>query len=1049
MKQKGIIAWFTYNTVAANLLMFLIIIGGLASVFMMEKQVFPNFEINNFQIQVAYPGAAPQEVEQGILMPIEEALQGLDGIKKVRSSANESFGSVTIEVSSGFELQDVMDEAKMRVDAIRTFPQQIEEPQIFQMRFDNPVLRIQVYGDVSEKELKELAKDFRSELTALPGVGRAELSATRSYEISIEVSDPVLQKYQLTFDQVAQAVRNSSLDLPGGSIKASDGNILLRTKGQAYLGQEFSQIVLRTHSDGTRLTLGDVATIKDDFEERQGFSNFNGQQTVMLNIFTAEGENDMEVSKHVNQFIAKKNEELPTSVRLAAWADRSFYLKDRLNLMLKNMLFGGLLVFFVLALFLKLRLAFWVLVGMMVSFLGALLTMPFVNDLSLNMLTLFGFILVLGIVVDDAIIIGESSYSEIEQSGQSKESVIVGAKRVAMPATFGVLTTIVAFIPMVSIGGMMGAFWGSIGWVVILCLAFSLIESKWILPAHLGEMSVSKDDPHSKNPLVRTRMWVTAHLSTFIHHKYKPFLTKAIEYRYITLSCFFAIFLIAIGFIAGGFARWEFFPKLPGDFVQAQITMENGTPSQETNRAVRQVSEALERLNQRLEQNGGGAVKHYFSGAFSETTGMVIVELTKAETRDVNGFELVDMWREEVGSVVGAKVVNFNQMMGGPQQGKPIAFQLRSKSLQELRLAAESLKEKLASYEGVYDIEDSFSGGNKEIIVDMTPKGEALGFNLADVARQVRQAFYGAEAQRLLRDTEEVKVMVRYPLSSRQSIKDLQQMHLRTPQGAPVPFAEIASIRFAQGYASISRIDQTRAITVSADVQSETTQAFQVVKEIREDFFPTLKSQYPGIGFALEGASQEESDSIVNLLAAAVAALFGIYALMAIPLKSYTQPFIIMSVIPYGFIGALVGHLILGLNFSILSMFGLVALTGVVVNDSLIMVDFVNKARQKGMEIQDAAIHSGTERFRAIVLTSATTFFGLLPIVLEKSLQAQIVIPMAISLAFGILFSTVITLILIPSLYLILDDIKCWIKSTEDEKKQKVTPSIESNTSQI
>ena len=1040
--QKGIIAWFTHNSVAANLLMWIIVVGGITSILTIEKQTFPNFVINNIQIQVSYPAAAPQEVEQGILMPIEESLQGLDGIKKIRATATEGMASLIIEVQNGYELQQLLDEINMRVDAIRTFPENIEQPQIFQMRFSDPVARIQVYGELNERELKELAINFRPEVAAIPGVGRAELEATRAYEVAIEITDEKLQEYALDFDQVAQAVRDSSLDLPGGSIKAIDGNILLRTKAQAYYGNEFAEIVLRTNSDGSRIILGDVANISDGFEERSGFSSFNGQQTVMINVFTAEGQNDIDVSAGVRDFVNLKNNDLPHTVALAVWADRSFYLKDRLNLMLKNMAFGGFFVFIILALFLQLRLAFWVLIGMAVSFLGAMALMPAVDNLTINMLTLFGFILVLGIVVDDAIIIGESVYSEVEKNGQSPNSVIVGAKRVAMPATFGVLTTICAFIPMVSIGGMMGAFWGSIGWIVILCLGFSLIESKWILPAHLARMKPSKNKTTDTektllpNLFERIRARASSSLQSFCDNKYQPLLELSLTHRYNTMAIFFALLLVSVGLVKGGFVRWEFFPKLPSDFIQAEIVMENGTNSEVTNAVVKRVAEALEQVDRNLQAtNQEDALTHYFSGSYTETTGMVIVELTKGEDRETNSFEIVNQWRQATGAIAGAKSINFSQMMGGPQQGKPISFQLRGNNMEQLSSAATELKLKLAAFEGVYDIEDSYSDGNREILVALTANGESLGFTSSDVARQVRQAFYGAEAQRILRGTEEVKVMVRYPLASRRSVSDLQKMHLRSPSGAMVPFAEIANIEFVVGSPSITRIDQFRSVTVSADVQAAVIEARQVITEIKTSFEAEIARKYPGVTFALEGMSQEEADSLTDLALAAFGALLGIYALLAIPLKSYSQPLIIMSVIPFGFIGALVGHLLLGLSFSILSVFGLVALSGVVVNDSLIMVDFVNRARAQGLAIKSAAIQAGTQRFRAIILTSATTFFGLLPIVLERSLQAQIVIPMAISLAFGILFATVITLILIPSLYLMLDDIH-WLFEKFKTKKE-------------
>ncbi|MCS6152200.1 efflux RND transporter permease subunit [Shewanella baltica] len=1020
--QKGILAWFARNSVAANLLMWALLVGGLFSTVLINKEVFPSFELNLLNISVAYPGAAPQEIEEGINIKIEEAIQDINGIKKVTSVASEGVGSITVEVEDGYEVQTVLDEAKLRLDAISTFPVNIEKPNIYQIKPENNVIWVSVYGDMTLHDMKELAKSVRDDLTQLPAVTRAKVTGVRDYEIAIEVSEDKLREYGLTFTQVALAVQNSSFDLPGGSIRAQDGDILLRTKGQAYTGDDFANIVVTTRPDGSRVMLPQVATIKDDFEERLEYTRFNGKPAAIIEVTSVDDQNALDIAAQVKQYVEDRRATLPANAQLDTWGDMTHYLKGRLNMMMSNMFYGALLVFIILAMFLDLKLAFWVMMGLPVCFLGTMLIMPLEPfSMTINMLTLFAFILVLGIVVDDAIVIGESAYTEVERHGHSVDNVIRGAQKVAMPATFGVLTTIAAFIPMLMVSGPMGIIWKSIGMVVILCLAFSLVESKFILPAHLAHMKFKKPGA-LRGFFGRLKANFNDRVQHFIHHSYRNFLERCIKQRYNVVAAFIGVLILSIALVASGKVRWVFFPDIPSDFIQVQLEMDEGSSEENTLKVVQSIEEALYKMNDKMEKdNGYQVVKHSFINMSSRTSAFIFAELTKGEDREVDGVTIAAAWREQLPELLSVKKLSFNASTN--DAGGDISFRLTSSDLDELSAASKELKQKLASYEGVYDIADNFSSGSHEIRLKIRPEAEALGLTLSDLARQVRYGFYGYEAQRILRNKEEIKVMVRYPLEQRRTVGYLENMLIRTPTGTSVPFSTVAQIEKGESYASITRVDGKRAITITANANKNIVEPSKVVQEIQKDYLPQLQAKYPKIQTALDGGSLDEQNAMVGLMQGFFFALFTIYALMAIPLKSYSQPLIIMSVIPFGIIGALFGHLIQGLAMSVLSLCGIVALAGVVVNDSLILVDFVNRAREQGQSVRQAAVDSGCYRFRAIILTSLTTFVGLVPIILERSLQAQIVIPMATSLAFGILFSTVVTLILVPLLYIILDDV--------------------------
>ncbi|WP_417360446.1 efflux RND transporter permease subunit [Gallaecimonas pentaromativorans] len=1026
-KQKGVIAWFTHNTVAANLLMAVIIIGGIVSALLIRKEVFPQLDLPYISIQVPYPGAAPQEVEEGIVLKVEEAIENIEGIKEVKSTASEGNASIQVEVEPSYNTTEVLNEIKIRVDAIPTMPEQAEKPVIYEIRPEQEVIWVQVYGDLTERGFKEYAKSIADDLKDLPGITRADVQGSRNYEVGIEVSEDKLRKYGLTLDEVARAVRNSSVDMPGGSIKSATGDILLRAKGKAYRGYQFDKITLLTRSDGTRVLVNDVAKVIDGFVEQDSFARFNGKPGVSIGVVAVGDQDALKIAEAVKKYVADKKKNLPAGVQLDYWGDSSKFLSDRLDMMLSNMVMGGILVFLVLSLFLQVRLAFWVMMGIPVCFLGTLLMMHLpMFDITINMMSLFGFILVLGIVVDDAIVIGESVHSEIEERGAGVDNVIRGAQKVAVPATFGVLTTVAAFAPMLMVTGFMGAIFEAIGVVVILCLVFSLIESKFILPAHLKHVRISHGE--SKNPLVRLKARFNRGFDNMVLNYYRPALNWCLRYRYITVSVFIAMMILVAGLVASGNVRFVFFPNIPSDFVQGRLEMVSGTASTQTNQTLEKLQEALWRVDDRLKrETGNRVVKHVYVWNQSTTEGRFVVELTSSESRSIGTFKLADMWRQEIGQLPGVKTLKINASINGDSGGGAIAFTIRGKNLDELKAATGELKAAMAKYDGVFDIEDSLSSGNLEVRLKIKPAAQALGLSLTDLARQVREGFYGAEVQRIQRDDEEVKVMVRYPLAERESLANLENMRIRTSDGSEVPFSYVADVELGDGYSRISRVDGVRAVTVSADADKNKVEPSKVIGELMKDVVPGLKAKYPGISLRMSGEAQDEADNNTQLLLGALLALFVIYALLAIPLNSYLQPFIIMSVIPFGIIGAIVGHWLLGLSVSVLSLFGIIALSGVVVNDSLVMVDFVNQARKEGVAIRQAVVDSGIKRFRAIMLTSLTTFLGLVPIVTETSLQAQIIIPMAVSLAFGILFATVITLVLVPALYLILEDFKKWV----------------------
>ncbi len=1014
----GIVAWFARNHVAANLLMVSIILLGAWSLSNTRVETMPNVQFDQVIVTVPYLGAAPEEVEEAVVIKLEEAVKDVEGVQQVTSTAAEGFGRMAVEIADGYDLAAAMDEIKIAVDGIATFPAETERPIIGKWKFQKSTIAVQVFGGVDEATLKSVADDLRDAIVALPEVTTAEVWGGRAFEIAIEVNEQTLKQYGLTLEQVAQAIRTWSVDLPGGNIRTEGGDIRLRTKGQAYNGDDFARIVLLTRQDGTRLRLADVAAIRDGFVETESHAFFNGKPSIGVMVFSSDRDNEIEVSAAVRKLVSERSTSLPPGIEISTWADSTHYLKGSLAMLLSNLAQGAVLVFITLAIFLHWKIAGWVLLGLPISFLGAFMLLPLPGiEISINILSLFGFILVLGIVVDDAIVVAESIHTETEKNGYTLDNIIIAAKRVAAPVTFGVLTTIMAFLPMLFVTGPVQAMAGSIGWVVILCLVFSLVESKLMLPAHLAMVLPAR---RSSLSVACTDDW----LKRFIANVYRPALAKAIRHRYLTVAFFLAAMILTIGVVAGGLVRYVFFPEMGSDYINATVEMTEGVSEARVLEIVDHMSESLDVVNLQMSDAEGGhdVIQHVFAFVQEGRSGRFQVELTRSENRVATPADIENAWRDAVGIVPDTKFIRFesSRHTGG---GPPIAFKVSGPDYKNIDTAARELAGYLRRTSGVFEVESSADQGPQEIKLKILPEAEALGVTLQDLARQVRTAFYGAEAQRIQRGDDEVKVMVRYPRSERISIGSLESMWIRMPDGRELPFGNVATYTMDRGFTAIQRIDNQRAVSITARSDAQVAAPAMVTRKVLEDFATQLKSRYPDVAISLAGSGREEQIAFQLILIGFGISMFGIYALLAIPLKSYVQPLIIMGVIPFGIIGAIVGHWAMDMAISAISLFGFIALSGVVVNDSLLMIDFVNSAVDEGKPASEAAIDSGAQRFRAILLTSLTTFFGLVPILALTSVQAQIVQPMATSLAFGILFSTVITLILVPTLYVIGDDI--------------------------
>ncbi|MBL4910054.1 MAG: efflux RND transporter permease subunit [Alteromonadaceae bacterium] len=1028
------IAWFVKNTVAANLLMITIVLAGLFSLSTkIPLEVFPSFTTDRISVKVLLRGATPEDVEQGVTIRIEEAVQDLDGVEKITSSSTEGFASVIIEVTSGYDERDMLADIKSRVDAINTFPVDAEKPIVALAQRKQNVISVTLASEHGEKEIREYSQQISDDLLNISGITQLSLSGIRNYEIAIEVSQDKLQQYHLSLQQISQAIANSSVDISAGNIKTRGGDVLIRSKGQAYRKNDFANIAVTQNADGSILRLQDIAIINDGFEETPVRTRFNGKPAAFIDVYRIGKQSAIEVADKVKEYIEQKQQSLPQGFELSYWDDDSRIVKNRIATLTSNAFQGGILVLALLTLFLRPAIAFWVFLGIPVAFLGTFIVMPFFG-ITLNIISLFGFILVLGIVVDDAIVTGENVYTHLLHAESGEQAAINGTLEVATPVTFGVLTTVAAFMPLAFIDGARGAIFAQIPIVVIPVLIFSLIESKFVLPAHLKHIKLRHEKGTKPSKFEQFQHRFADGFEQAILKYYQPILKLSLNNKLTTLSIFISMFVLIIALLMSGWSKFVFFPRVPSETVRANLTLPAGTPFEVTNKYIIAMSDKAEQLKEKY--TDAETQKSIILNILAITGGRggqankggVRFELIPPEQRHtkISSQKLVREWRNMIGVIPGAESLTFRAEIG--RSSDPIDVQLSATSLITLKEVANKVKQRLATYPAVFDIADSLSDGKQELQIELTKQGLALGLTRVEISRQVRSAYFGAQAQRIQRGRDDVRVMVRLPLNERNSVAQLKQMLIRTPDGGQVPLAHVAILKAGQSPSAINRIDRYRTVNVSADVDKKNANMTILQADLKQ-YLDELIGQYPGVSHSLEGEAKEQRQSFSSLQWGLLIVLFVIYALLAIPFKSFLQPLIVMSIIPFGFIGAMLGHWIMGMNLTIMSLLGMLALVGVVVNDSLVLVDYINKKRQQGMELMSAVTLAGTARFRPVMLTSLTTFIGLMPLLFEKSTQAQFLIPMAVSLGFGIIFATFITLLLVPINYVLMDKVTVWFKN--------------------
>lgn len=1045
--RKGPLAWMASNPVAANLLMFVLVIGGLMSSCSIKQEIFPEFEMEIVVVSIAYPGASPAEVEQGVVLAAEESIRQIEGVKEMRSTASEGYATIVVELLSGSDPNRGLQDVKSAVDRVTSFPVEIERPVVSLAVNRYEVVSLVVYGDQDERVLREQAERIRDELLADDRITVVDLFGVKPLEISVEVPQAELRRYGLTLEQVSQIVRANSVEVPGGGVKTASGEVLVRTNERRTTGPEFEDIPLVSRPDGTQVRLRDIATVRDGFSETDQKAFYQGKRAVMVKVYRVGDETPLDISAAVKEYLAANEKALPAGVEQAIWGDFSEFYSDRIDLLMRNAVFGLVLVVFVLGLFLEIRLAFWVTLGIPISFLGSMLFLPMV-DASINMISLFAFIVTLGIVVDDAIVVGEAVHKRRSEGQAPIDAAIGGVREVAMPVSFAIMTTVVAFAPMLFVPGPPGKFFRLVPIVVIAVICISWVESLFVLPAHLSHSKAAS----SKGPLGflhRGQQRFSQFVERMIDVTYVPVLVHAVRRRYLTLCASLAIFFVTLGLIIGGHVDFNFLPKTEGDIVVASLQMPFGVDARETERYTQQVVRAGREV---LAELGGEAKTS--RGVFSQTGAAGTFEggmngpagsggshlsevaffLVPLSERNFTSKEFSSKWRERVGQIPGMEKLKF-VYSNGAQAGAAVHIELSHRDIHVLEAASSDLAAKIGENVGVIDIDDGFQAGKPQLDFRLKSEARSLGMTTSDVARQVRSSFFGSEAARFQRGRDEVRVYVRLPRDERRSEYNIESLMLRTSAGGELPLWAAAEVDRGSAYTAINRTDGRRVVNVTADVEEGVTTGTKVTEEIVQNVLPDLLKRYPGLTYTLGGEQKSQQETLTSLGKGFLFALFGIFALLAMAFRSYVQPLIIMSVIPFGLVGAVLGHIAMGYEMSLMSMMGVVALSGVVVNDSLILIAAINEFRAGGSEDFQGIIDGGARRFRPIILTSLTTFFGLIPMIAETSAQARFMIPMAISLGFGVLFATVLTLVLVPALYQIVLDAKrffTWVFSSDE-----------------
>ncbi len=1014
----GPIAWMAQHSIAANLLMILLIGGGIWSAFNIQKEVFPHFDLDIVNVSVSYPGAAPEEVEQGILRPVESAIRGISGIREITSTAREGSGSVQIELVTGTDRMKAFQDIDQAVNRIRTFPDDTEKPEVSLVSPRRDVMNIVLYGPVDIWTLRKLSEQLRDRLLADPSITQVELGNAPDYVTHVEIPQHRLREYGLTLGQVASLIRRSSEDVPAGTVETNAGEVLLRLKERRQWADEFANIQVVTADSGAAVTLGEIATITDGFEEAGFHSQFNQQPSVEIEIYRIGDQSPMEISERVNAIMADVETTLPQGVQWRIDSNRAKDYEQRLSLLLNNGFMAILIVLFILAVFLEIRLAFWVMMGMTISFVGSLLFLPLAG-VSINMISMFAFLVAMGIVVDDAIVVGENVY-EYRQKGLSHmQAAIKGAQEIAKPVTFSIITTIVAFVPLLFMPGTTGKFWWPLPAVVIMVLAISLLEALYILPAHLAH---SSSTPHTGAGR-RLHAWQQsfAHgFSRFVDTRYRSFLDLCLRHRYITLSTALAVFIVVAGYGSSGHMGMISMPEVAADEIEAGIRLPVGTTPDQAARVAEEVTASTRRMfdEHNLDEVAEGIKTNVRRGSFID----VEIVMRPPDEHDTTAEEIIALWRDQIGDIEGVDQITFEAERGPGGWRQDISIDLSHADIDVLAAASQALLQRVAQFEGAVNVNDNYDKGKAQFDFTLLPEGRNLGLTPADVGQQVRDAFYGALAMRQIRGTDEIEIRVKLPIEDRKNIQTFSDLVIRTPAGAEVPLLDVVELDRGAAFSSISRRDGRRVVNVGMDVEPK-REVSRVLEAIQAETLPQLRADFPGLTWSFEGSQAEMRDSTAALWGGFALAMAVVYALLAIAFSSYLQPLIVMTAIPFGIVGAVIGHIILGFDLSLISFMGVIALSGVVVNDALIMIDFAN--RRRGETSAFEAIHTaGLRRFRPIILTTLTTFGGLTPIILETSRQAAYLIPMAISLGFGIVFATAIILVLVPCLYMALEDLR-------------------------